>query len=294
MELASPITIYWDLPPDPPENSQLQRICAEISNCRPLMLQLFSNSASPSAGLLFVLKQLQNSGMAISLTTPVRSFDTLSANLLNESGLKELLLYTESMTDLLEMTDSGVRSFEKASPGISFSTNRTNWRQLSEVVSWCKNNGITRLVLPMQRLYNNERPFFITVAEQKELADALGQAGGAQDLNLTIHDPFLWRAFNPALPFPQAGCQAANTMIAIAPDGGVYPCPTLPVQLGSLSSSSLKEIISAPLKKQFRSSLLQVPGQCLECSEVAVCRGGCRGRGFVIQGTLGGIDPACQ
>lgn len=294
MELASPITIYWDLPPDPPNSDSLQRICADISNCRPLMLQIFSNTATPADGLLLVLKQLQNSGLAISVTIPAGAVVSLPADLLNQAGVRELLLYTESLEDVTEKTDSGKVSFSQTSPGLSFSATRANWRQLPEVVSWCRKMSITRLVLPMQRLYTNERPFFITFAEQQELTEALNRIGGVKGLNLTIHDPFLWRAFNPKVPFPQAGCQAANTMIAVAPDGGVYPCPTLPVRLGSLAESSLKDIISSALKKQFRRSLLEPPGQCLACDEVAVCRGGCRGRGFVLQDTLDGIDPACK
>ena len=82
---------------------------------------------------------------------------------------------------------------------------------------------------------------------------SLEEIGGVVGLRLTIHDPFLWRAFNPGIPFPQGGCQAANTMIAISPDRGVYPCPTLPVRLGELDSLSLKQIIASPAKKEFRS-----------------------------------------
>jgi GeoRSP system SPASM domain protein len=146
----------------------------------------------------------------------------------------------------------------------------------------------------MQRLYNNEVPFFITRLEQLELADHLSKIGGVKDLSLTIHDPFLWRAFNPGIPFPQAGCQAANTMIAISPDGGVFPCPSLPVRLANIGHKSLKEIILSTEKKEFRRRLLTPPGDCCDCAEISICRGGCRGRGLVQEGSLNGIDKACR
>ncbi len=294
MELASPITIHWDLPSDPADKEALRRICTDISECRPLMLQILSTAETSPEGLLFVLRQLSDSRIAVSLTLPFKALSALPDVLVSQFALKELLLFTESPDELTAANLAAKTSGSHTTPGVSFSATRANWHQLPQVVSWCKSNGITRLVLPMQRLYNNEAPFFITKQEQQELTDALDEAGGVEGLNLTIHDPFLWRAFNPATPFPQAGCQAANTMIAISPDGGVYPCPTLPMRLGSLAENSLKEIISSPLKKQFRRSLLEQPGQCRDCAEVSVCRGGCRGRGLALQGTLDGIDPACR
>lgn len=294
VELASPITIYWDLPSEPADQEALQRICTDISECRPLMLQMLSTEETSAEGLLFVLQQLADSRIAVSVTIPVEHLNNLPGEIISQAGIKELLLYTESLSDLPKGAWWENRTESQTVTGISFSATRANWQQLPQVVSWCRSNGITRLVLPMQRLYNNETPFFISRQEQQELTDALEQVGGVEGLNLTIHDPFLWRAFNPAIPFPQAGCQAANTMIAIAPDGGVHPCPTLPVRLGSLTESSLKEIISSPLKKQFRRSLLEQPGDCRDCNDVSVCRGGCRGRGLALQGTLDGIDPACR
>lgn len=294
MELATPITIYWDLPPAPQDSCTLQRIAEEISICRPLMLQIYCGSVQPPDALLLILKQLGSSQIAISVTIPAGAFQSLPDNFINESGVRELLLYAESLTDLAEAVDTRNRAGSPASLGISYSVTRSNWQQLPDLVSFCRKNGIIRLVLPMQRLYNNEAPFYITRQEQQELIGTLAETGAAESLNLTIHDPFLWRAFNPTVPFPQAGCQAANTMLAIAPDGGIYPCPTLPVRLGSIHECSLKEIIASPLKKQFRKSLLVPPGQCRDCGEVAVCRGGCRGRGLSLQGTLDGLDTACQ
>jgi GeoRSP system SPASM domain protein len=146
----------------------------------------------------------------------------------------------------------------------------------------------------MQRLYVERSPFLLTKNEQGELEAMLAVVGGVNDLKLTIHDPFLWRAFNPSIPFPQGGCQAANTMIAISPDKGVYPCPTLPVRLGNLEDETLVEILASPQKKDFRRSLLSFPEACRSCAEVDICKGGCRGRTYVKHDSLDEIDEACQ
>jgi GeoRSP system SPASM domain protein len=211
---------------------------------------------------------------------------------------KELLLSCDSLEELRPLagglSNSSDQQVEGATLGISFPVTRGNWRDLPRVLEFCRNAGVSRLVLPMQRLYNGESPFFISRPEQDELSSALERAGGPGTIALTIHDPFLWRAFFPGQPFPQAGCQAANTMIAIAPDGAVYPCPALPFRLGSVEEVPFKDILLSPGKKSLRRKLLETPAGCGDCQERAVCRGGCRGRGLILHGTLAGIDSACH
>lgn len=284
MELASPITIYWDLPNGPKNTEYLLRICSDILACRPLMLQLYLPDVLMGDGSSALLGLLSGSQIAVSLSVPAAFIN----NSFVDTELKELLVLVECLDDLPKFTDS------QALSGISYSVNRDNWRQLPELVGFCRSSGVNRLVLPMQRLLNGEAPFFITRQEQLELGARLAEAGGSKDLNITIHDPFLWRAFNPELPFPQAGCQAANTMIFIDPAGNVYPCPTLPVRLGTIGELSLKEIVASPAKKEFRRRLLEIPENCRGCGDVLECRGGCRGRGLVLHVSLDGIDSACQ
>jgi len=295
MELATPITIYWDIPADSSDDGLLQRICSDISDCRPLMLQLYHGAGSfqPGDALSVVLEQFRDSRIAVSLTVPAIALENATQSCPEGMQLKELLLSCDRLDGLAEAIHSA-RSYSGIPPGVSFTVTSENWQQLPELVRLCRREGIVRLVLPMQRLYNGETPFMTSAPEQHQLAEALLDSGGVGDLNLTIHDPFLWRAFNPGIPFPQAGCQAANTMIAIAPDGGVYPCPTLPVRLGNIGQLSLKEIVCSAEKKEFRRRLLTAPAGCRDCAEVSVCRGGCRGRGLVLEGSLDGIDPACR
>lgn len=239
-----------------------------------------------------VLGEFSGTPVAVALTMPATAFHESVAARAGDLQVKELLLSAESVADFQRMRSA----FRESSliMGISFPVTRSNWRELPSLVAFCREEGVARLVLPMQRLYGGESPFFISRAEQDELAKKLAAEGGADGLNVTIHDPFLWRAFNPGVPFPQGGCQAANTMIAIAPDGGVYPCPTLPVRLGNAFEVSLREIISSQAKKAFRFRLRETPEECVQCIEADECRGGCLGRAFVFHGSLDGADPACK
>lgn len=288
MELASPITIYWDLPPDSAGSCRLLGIAAEIVGCRPLMANITGTAPTLPDRFGEVLERFRAGPVAVTLTVPCTARGDTVRSLAGEGLVRELLL----AVDHLEQLHDGEWE-ERHGVGVSFAVTPRNWRELPDLVRLCLDRGITRLVLPMQRLYGEEVPFFLTAREQQVLAGALEDAGGSSGLTLTIHDPFLWRAFNPGVPFPQGGCQAANTMIAIAPDGGVYPCPTLPVRLGTLGEASLKEIIASAVKKEFRQRLLEHPGACGGCGEVTVCKGGCRGRAYVMHQSMEGDDPAC-
>lgn len=287
MELALPITVYWDLAPDTSPDDSLLRLCDEILDCRPLMLQLYDPSPFLSSAVRAILERFRGKPVAVSLTVPYSCITSLTGTSTAELGVKELLLACDNPDSVGDIPC-------QPEVGLAFYVSRANWRELPNVVSLCRERGIQRLVLPMQRLYTNEVPFLLDRSGQELLEHSLAAVGGVDGLRLTIHDPFLWRAFNPGIPFPQGGCQAANTMIAIAPDGGVYPCPTLPERIEELGALSLKEILMSPAKKDLRSRILRYPAACDSCPEIAVCRGGCRGRSSVIHGSFDDIDDACR
>lgn len=287
MELSLPITVYWDLAMNAPDSELLPRFCSEILECHPLMLQLYDPSPKLSAAVVMILKRFKGEQVAVSLTLPVSSL-LFDKDLLAEVRLKELLITSDNLKSITEFPFS-------AEVGLSFSVNSNNWRELPSVITFCRNHGINRLVLPMQRLFYGEEPFYLAKIEQFELEKALVKVGGVAGLRLTIHDPFLWRAFNPGIPFPQGGCQAANTMVAISPDDSVYPCPTMPYKIGTIGDVlSLKEIINSAAKKELRSRILGVPDACNSCQELSVCKGGCRGRSLLIHGSFDGVDDACR
>jgi len=292
MELLSPITIYWDLPADRVADDLIRTTAGQVAACRPLMLWVTLRAWPPGEMVRLLLEELSDSPTALYLTAPVGEY--LSAPAACPAvRLKELFLSIDSADELAPLKESLQRGMGRT-VGLSVSVSRENWRDLPRFVMFCREAGVRRLALPMQRLYNGETPFFINRSEQDELSAALDAAGGIGNISLAIHDPFLWRAFNPGISFPQAGCQAANTMIAIAPDGRVYPCPSLPYLLGMVTARPLKEIIASPEKQNLRRTLLAAPSGCEVCPELMVCRGGCRGRGMVLHGSLDGVDDACR
>lgn len=292
-ELARPITIYWDLTPLPSLLPDYSQICLQISAVKPLQLHLFDCSSTLGQPCLSILEQMQHTPMAIVLTTVMAGLSAPCLDRLHSLRLRGLLLYTSSYAELADITAIRDVVGSRFAIGIAFQVNGGNWQDLPHVVTFCLEHGISSLTLPMQRLCCDEPLFTPAAREQSMLSELLAKLDYSA-LRLTIHDPFLWRAFNPITPFPGGGCQAANTMLAIGPDGTVYPCPTLPLALGNLNSTTLAEILASTSKKELRRELLQAPEQCVVCKELKQCFGGCRGRTYAMTGKLSGLDPACR
>jgi len=292
-ELARPITIYWDLTPLPPIAPDYGQICLQITAVKPLQLHLLDCGPALDQTCFSILEQMRGTPLAVVLTTVPNNISEASLDRLHNLGLRGLLLYAASCAELAGITAIRDDVGGRFATGIAFQVNHGNWQELPRVVTFCLEHGISSLTLPMQRLYGDEPAFTLAAQEQATLTELLARLDYSA-LRLTIHDPFLWRAFNPTTPFPGGGCQAANTMLAISPDGTVYPCPTLPLALGNLHTSTLTEILASAAKIDMRKMLRELPEACGDCAELHQCRGGCRGRSYVLQGSACSLDPACE
>lgn len=86
-------------------------------------------------------------------------------------------------------------------------------------------------------------------------------------------------------------CMAGRTYCRITPNGGVTPCPYLPLVAGRLRERSFGEIwFAAPLLQALRKPILQ--GRCGACEYRELC-GGCRARAFAANGEILAEDPWC-
>jgi GeoRSP system SPASM domain protein len=288
-ELTTPIRLYWDLTPLPESPPDHEKICGEIVGLKILSLDLTATGESVPETCFPILGQCRSARLAVTLTL---SPAAVTAELLRTIALappKELLLEITDMGQLPPGTPlpAGVA-------GLSFPVNGDTWQQIPDLFRFAFHQGIGRLVLPMQRLYAGELAFHLTRAQLGDLTAALSPVPRDAGLRVTVHDPFLWRGIFPDTPFPEGRCQAANTMLAIDREGIVYPCPTMPVPLGDLKVTSLREIARGEAKRALRAEITRLPEDCSDCSDAAGCKGGCRGRGQQLSGSWDGIDPACR
>jgi len=288
-ELSTPIRIYWDLTPLPAEPPDHGKIAADIIALKILNLDITATGQSIPGACFSIIKNCAAARLAVSLTVSPAALSAGAAEALALNPPKEILFDVQCAAELYSL-----HPLPAAVAGISFPLCNENWQQIPDIIRFCSDNGIKRLVFPMQRLYAGEVPFHIPSHGLTAIASSLSSFTPAAGLRITAHDPFVWRAIFPHTPFPNGRCQAANTMLSIDRDGFVYPCPVMPVPLGNLKDMTLKEISKGPGKKELRSLLLSLPTECNGCSEAESCQGGCRGRGERVGGSWGSLDPGCR
>jgi radical SAM protein with 4Fe4S-binding SPASM domain len=89
-----------------------------------------------------------------------------------------------------------------------------------------------------------------------------------------------------------SGCLAGISYCRLLPEGGVTPCPYLPVKVGNIREKSFAEIWEeSPLFKTLRDSA-SLKGKCGSCDFRSHCRG-CRARAYACYGDYLAEDPAC-
>lgn len=294
-ELAFPIRIYWDLTPGS-DNASLnyEGICDDVIAMKFFTLNLLDAGSKLSNACIAILEKLKNEMMSVSLTVSPSVMNSSTIELLSDLKVNELLVEAAS-DDELRLISETVQQYKDLNMtiGASFPVNKDNYGRIPDRVSFCLNNDIKRIVFPMQRLKAKEDCFYISRSEGEALSKKLSEMK-IDDIKITIHDPFLWRIFYPAVSFPGGGCQAANSMVSISPEGDVYPCPSMPVSLGNLQKSDLKTILSSEDKKDVMKRIRQAPEECSGCEELSGCMGGCTGRSLVLTGSMSLIDPACK
>lgn len=292
-ELSSPIRLYWDVPESSSDSGLCMQICDDIVAMKILFLSLRDTAQETGQCCMGVVDRLRGRNIGLSLTASGSALTPALVGRLAGLSVKTLLAEASSLNDVRSLIGkTGGDGKEDLPPGISFEVGQGNYHELPEVVSFCMNNGIRDLVFPIQRLGTEHGVFYVSRKDRDEISRRIEDLDHRR-LRLTIHDPFLWEVFFPDADYHEGGCQAANSMLYISPSYKVYPCPAMPLELGDLHETSLREIILSGTKKQLRSSLLSPPGECAACDRAGKCLGGCRGRAYAETGSLDRIDPAC-
>lgn len=293
-ELTWPVRIYWDLPPVPSDSINCLKICEEIIEIKILFLSIQDTASTLSPSCPDIIGRLKGKNIAISLTIASSALTPQVLSRLSDTNIKKLLVNVSSFDEALSAVER-IGQYRKTGllPGISFDIGEDNYEDIPDVVSLCLNSGIPDLVFPIQRLESEKDFFYIDKMQRESLSLKLHKTD-YREMQITIHDPFLWTVFYPEADYHEGGCQAANSMLYISPAYKVYPCPAMPVELGDLRETTLREIILSEKKKELRSSLLKPPVECAACEQVNKCLGGCRGRAYSPADFLSLRDPACK
>jgi uncharacterized protein len=93
-----------------------------------------------------------------------------------------------------------------------------------------------------------------------------------------------------------AGCM--RDVVAVNPDGGVYPCGQLAGRpeflLGNIARDSAGAIFGGPLARRIRTRPKRVRSRCGACAYWEICNGGCLASAWIQSGDLFSADHFCE
>ncbi|MBI5409454.1 MAG: SPASM domain-containing protein [Nitrospirae bacterium] len=282
--LINPFIVHWDISSSGYGDDTISKVCDELIKSKIFVLNLRDLSNPVSTAAIGILDKLAKTNIKIRLTV---KHDALERSMMRILQERRISLFTE--TDSIEKLQSPAAA---VAGNVSFSLNKRNFHEIPAVVSCCSKNRIAELEFPIQRAEDGE--IFYPAPDNIDRLDNELKAISFEKLKITVHDPFLWKVFNNKGPHEGMGCNGANTMVYVSPDLEVTPCPLLPVNMGHLQAETLKKIFSSAKRRQIRKELLAPPYECRECAIVDNCKGGCRGRTYILQETFDKKDPACR
>lgn len=180
---------------------------------------------------------------------------------------------------------------------VSFTAHGNNYREFPAVVQAAQECGAMRVW--------SDR--WIPLGETAE-GNGVLSAGETRDF-FTIMDtmrrsatdgifPKTEVAMHRALQFLVGGgrpysCQAGRRLLAVMPNGDVYPCRRMPVSVGNVFQQPLETIYEeSPLLRMLRSDDA-IPAECRSCFYAKACRGGLRCLSHAITGDPFRKDPGC-
>ncbi len=288
-KLINPFIIYWDINPSLSDKGIFLRVSDDILQTKIFVLNLRDDAPSLSKGTMAVLNRLNNEKIRIILTIQGNLAET---DVLKKFGLRHIYNEIHSLNQLNTIIDRVGLSIEKGyNEGISFYISKNNFGDIPGVISLCFKHGIKDIKFPIQRT-GHESIFYPGRDDVNRLRSEIRKLP-IEEMKLVIHDPFLWELFHGRDNPNSAGCNGALSMMYISRDFDVTPCPVMPVSMGNLNSTTLKEIFSTDRRREIRESINRFPPECLKCDRFDICKAGCRGRSYVLHKSFDKSDPVC-
>lgn len=176
---------------------------------------------------------------------------------------------------------------------ISFTAQRDTFREFPQVAQLGHALGVSR-VWSDREIPAHVAPAsaMLSAAETDEYLALMAQARAALPPRSRTEV-----ALHRALQFLEGGdavyrCTAGDTLIAVMPDGTVYPCRRLPIAVGNVYTQPLAAVYDSAAMRQIRAP--QEYAACAGCGFVGQCQGGLRCLSWAVHGRLDRADPGCS
>jgi radical SAM protein with 4Fe4S-binding SPASM domain len=235
-------------------------------------------------------------GLIATLGTNGTLIDTAMAHHLHDVGVQKVAISIDSSTPPVHDGLRGVDgAWEKAVRGanaciangvdvqFNVTMTRQNYTDLDQIISMAKKLGVKNIhlffLVPTGRGKNMQD--LTPETYEQLLRRVLSYSHGEVEVKPTCAPQFMRVAKQLGVDMTRwsRGCIAGISYCRILPDGGVTPCPYLPVKVGNVLEKTLGEIwANSPVLAALRDPS-NLKGKCGSCGYNNVC-GGCRARAF--------------
>jgi len=180
---------------------------------------------------------------------------------------------------------------------ISFTAQRSQYREFEQVARIGCELGVTRVWSDRLIPWGSgarDRGEVLSASQTRDYFDVMRRARERASASFGRTQVALGRA----LQFLVGGgepyrCAAGDRLLALAPNGDVYPCRRMPIRVGNVHEQTLTEIYyGSPLLRRLRDPG-SIPAGCEPCRHAARCGGGLRCLSFALTGDPFRADPGC-
>lgn len=245
-------------------------------------------------------------GLITTLGTNGTLIDKTTAELIHSVGIRKVAISLDSSTPMVHDSFRGIDgAWEKAVAGIkaclssgvdvqlNVTMSRQNYTDLDQIISYAKSLGVKSMHLFFLIPTGRGRNLHDLSPETYErlLQDALGRNTADFEIKPTCAPQFMRIAKQMGADVSRwsKGCIAGISYCRILPDGQVTPCPYLPVKVGNLTATPLRDIwANSEVLKALRDSS-RLKGKCGRCDYNPVC-GGCRARAYGLSSYCSGAS----
>ncbi len=258
----------------------LPEILEEVRKIGNISFGILSNGYLPSDSILLKIKQLKPAFVQLSLEGSKQMNDSIRG----KNATEEL--------------SNAVKTYHKLAIKvmISFTANSLNYMQLPDAVRIARHLKVFKIwtdrylpISPKDELTLNPKQ----ADEYFRLIRKLQKSNWLYPFSKTkiSSERALQFLYSGGEPYK---CKAGKSLLTVMPDGTVYPCRRLPIEIGNLNHESLIQIYDNQNSISDLHNTDSLSSECKSCFYKTTCAGGLRCLSYFKTGTYLSKDPDCR
>jgi len=303
MLLSAPVRLYWELVPESAggiSHGTALDVAAEVA-----AMKVFFVTARLSGGkrhdLGALVTEMKKGGVSLKFSAADRK-SLPDGDVSSQTGGLEIFVDSPDggLAERLNEIHSACLKAGLTPTSVAAVPSKANAESFEGFFERCLELGLTSISLPNPVVVGNlagTGPYVLDSLSRASIKKAAEKvlAGREGSVKLFVHELFLYRELNmPGIGerTEYAGCQAAEAIAYIGPDGTVYPCSSWPEPIGNLEENTFREIWSGAERKDVVTRIGDLPEECRGCGIKDECFGGCRGLAVAMEAEEK-PDPGC-